>query len=264
MSVSIHGLNFFRKTKCILSQIQLQVVPGKLMALVGPNGCGKSTLLHLICGSLTPNEGSIHVDGKNVSEWSSAELAKRRAMVSQSTQLSFNFKVLEVVLMGRSPQIPWMETQNDIDIAREALALCDVAHLEKRSYTTLSGGEQQRVQVSRALAQIWDPPEDEGSRYLFLDEPTSSLDPAHQELIMTLAQQWAHERGIAVCTVLHDINLACHYADQLVALKDGKVHKNGAVNQVLSAKMMKDVYGVDVNIIPHPENKKPIIIRRSS
>ena len=129
----------------------------------------------------------IFLGEQSISSYSDKELAKRRALVAQSSHLSFGFSSLEVVLMGRIPHYEWIETQKDIDIAHAALELCDVIHLKHRLYPTLSGGEQQRVQVARALAQLWG--NEEGcSKYLFLDEATSNLDPAHQEMMMTIAQ----------------------------------------------------------------------------
>jgi ABC-type hemin transport system ATPase subunit len=165
--------------KALLNDVSLAFNPGEVLALIGPNGAGKSTLLKAVAGELTPTTGVVELEQKPLAAWSLQERARRRAVLPQHSMLDFPFTVLEVVLLGRSPHGGGASV-HDHYIARQALAAVEAAHLEQRLYPTLSGGERQRVQLARVLAQIWEPLPDGTARYLLLDEPTASLDLAHQ------------------------------------------------------------------------------------
>ncbi|PEN07740.1 heme ABC transporter ATP-binding protein [Longimonas halophila] len=242
----------------LIHQVDLTVQPGTLTAVVGPNGAGKTTLLRVASGELTPSTGTVSMDDQPLAACSNREVARRRAVLAQQSHLRFAFPVLQVVLMGRTPHLNGAETARDWQIAESALAAVGLADFAERSFPTLSGGEQQRVQLARALAQIWTPPPS-GNRYLLLDEPTASLDLAHQHRVLTTAAQRAQD-GVGVLAILHDLNLAAQYADQVVMLRDGQVYESGAPAEVLTPSAVQSVFGCPVCVIDHPTQGCPLIV----
>lgn len=235
--------------KKILDDISLELKTGEVVALLGANGAGKSTLLKTMCGDIKLKSGEILLENRNLAAWNYHEIARRRAVFSQHSTLNFPFTAQEVVLLGRNPHIRGTESKKDLEIVREALRTVEAAHLGSQLFPTLSGGEQQRVQLARVLAQVWEQPEN-AARYLLLDEPTSSLDLPHQHLTLQLARQFSHE-NTGVLVVLHDLNLAANYADRLCLMKDGKVYREGNPGSVLTAPTIRDVFNFDVKILEH-------------
>lgn len=232
----------------LLEQVSLAIQPSQFLAVLGPNGAGKSTFLKVLCGEITPSLGMVCFDQRPLRNWKPLELAKRRAVLPQDSSLEFGFTALEVALLGRNPFIRLRETERDVQIAQTALAVVDAAHLESRSYPTLSGGERQRVQLARVLAQIWgdsDTPS-QGS-YLLLDEPTSSLDLAHQHETLAIAKGLS-QQGIGVLAVLHDLNLAAMYATQVAVLARGRLVAYGTPQEVLNQSLIQSVFGVQCQI----------------
>lgn len=242
----------------LLVGVSLTLRPGELLALLGPNGAGKSTLLKLLTGERAPSGGRVTLDGKTLSDWPGRDLARRRAVLPQSTSLAFPFTALEVVLLGRTPHCVGNERDRDQSIAHQALAAADVLHLAERLYTTLSGGERQRVQLARVLAQIWLPPPDGGPRYLLLDEPVAALDPAHQHAILGLARQLT-EQGVGVLAVLHDLNLASRYADRVALLDRGSLVICGSPQDVLQAELLQAVFRIPVRVVRLPDSDRPLL-----
>lgn len=237
----------------ILDGADLEVRAGEVRALVGPNGAGKSTLLSVLTGDRAPSRGHVTVHGAPLSSWSTADLALRRAVLTQDVTVSFPFTVREVVEMGRAPWRGTAFEEDDDAIVDDALAATDVAHLQARSFTTLSGGERARAALSRVLAQR--------TQLLLLDEPTAALDLRHQELVLTLAREHAQAGG-AVVVVVHDIGLAAAYADQVTILAGGRVVGDGPPGTVLTADLLSDVYEHPVEVIEHPDGGAPIILPR--
>jgi iron complex transport system ATP-binding protein len=188
--------------------------------------------------------------------WSRQELARRRAVLLQSSHLSFAFSVSEVVLMGRIPHNHGAESTRDYHIAEQALAYVGLSAFADRLYHTLSGGEQ-RVHLARVLAQIWEPPAKD-ERYLLLDEPTSSLDLLYQQQVLSVARQFARA-GTAVLIILHDLNLAAQYADRILMLKAGQARYTGTPQQVLTTHHIQEVYDTPVAVIRHPHSNTPLI-----
>jgi iron complex transport system ATP-binding protein len=187
------------------------------------------------------------------------ERARTRAVLPQSAALAFGFTGLETVLMGRYPHSLGAARAHDLEIARTALARLDAAHLETRFVTTLSGGELARVQLARVAAQIW--PEAPGApRYLLLDEPIASLDPAHQHLALRTARSFAHAHGCGVLAVLHDINLAAQYADRVVLLRQGRVLAEGAPAPVLTPAALRECFNVEATIVAQPRSDRPLVV----
>ena len=225
----------------VLRGVTLRAQPGRLLALVGPNGAGKSSLLKLLAGLNTPSSGKVTLDGRSLLDWSPMLLACRRAMLSQRVQLGFAFRVEEVVLLGRSPH--GMHTAGSVDqgIVEAALLAVQAAHLRGRNYLELSGGEQQRVQLARVLAQVWE--RGDGPTWLLLDEPEAGLDIAHQHHVLQRAHVFARQ-GHGVIAVLHDLNLAARYADEVALLARGQLLRCGSPLHALDPDVLSRVYGI--------------------
>lgn len=245
----------------ILHDVSLAVEPGEVVVVLGPNGAGKSTLLAVLSGALMPRSGQATLEKRHLSRWSPQALARRRAVLPQRSELAFSFRVLEVVLLGRSPHAGVSSREKDLAVARAALAETESDHLADRVYTTLSGGEQQRVQLARILAQIdfLDTDGQSADRFLLLDEPTSSLDLAHQHMTLKTARR-VSERGIGVVAILHDINLAAMYADRIMVLHRGHVIAEGAPHDVLTEAMVRHAFDLSVTISRHPTRGCPHVI----
>jgi iron complex transport system ATP-binding protein len=242
----------------LIEDASATIRPGQLTAIVGPNGAGKTTLLRVASGELAPSAGTVRMDGHALDVLPPREQARRRAVLPQQSQLHFAFSVLEVVLMGRTPHLQGAESKRDWQIAEAALGAVGMSEFAERSFPTLSGGEQQRVHLSRALAQIWAPPAD-GRRYLLLDEPTASLDLAHQHNVLQAARGLASD-GVGVLAILHDLNLAAQYADHVVVMQQGRVHTQGAPDKVFTPPCIHDVFGWPVCILDHPTQSCPLIV----
>ncbi len=229
----------------ILDDVRLSIAPGTVTAILGPNGAGKSTLLKCLTGALQPDAGRIVLDGTPLGGYSLAALSRKRAVLSQVSFINFPFSVLEIVMMGRSPYGGSHATGSDAGVVREVLESVDAWHLQQRIFPTLSGGEQQRVHLARVLAQVWD----RQHAYLFLDEPTTALDLKHQHQVLGLIRQIAQERNMAICLILHDLNLALQYADQGVLMQDGRVVASGAIREVLTPRNIAAVFEVPAQAV---------------
>ncbi|MEZ5306471.1 MAG: heme ABC transporter ATP-binding protein [Pyrinomonadaceae bacterium] len=245
--------------KTILKDISLDVVPGEITAIVGANGAGKSSLLRILSGERAPTYGRVTLDGNDIAELSHKKLARRRAVLSQFTDLRFPFTGVEVVLLGRNPHIQGGESKLDRRIAIEALEVVEALHLMDRRIDVMSGGERQRIHLARVLAQIWTEREEE-SRYLFLDEPTSSLDIAHQHLTLEIAERFA-ANGLGVVVILHDLNLVSRYADRVLVLKNGQVRAMGAPAENLTSAVIEEVFEVSSVVVDIPGGSgAPLIV----
>jgi iron complex transport system ATP-binding protein len=235
------------------------VRPGRLTAVVGANGAGKTTLLRVASGEQVPTEGIVRMDDTPLNSLSAETQARQRAVLPQHARLGFAFPVFEVVLMGRTPHTRGAaETSRGAEITAAALEAVAMTDFADRAYPTLSGGEQQRVHLARALAQVWEAPT-EGGRYLLLDEPTASLDLAHQHGVLRTARSFADE-GAGVLAVLHDLNLAAQYADHVVVLSGGEVLTQGAPADVLTSETIRTAFDVPVLVQPHPCRECPLVI----
>jgi len=238
----------------ILNEISLRVAPGSIMAVIGPNGAGKTTLVRTISGVLAPRQGRIFVDGVDLAGLSAAQRARYLAVVPQARQLPTAFTVQQSVLLGRTPYLGWLGRTKAIDhqLVEMALEHTRLTALSERRVGELSGGEQQRVLLARALAQ--DTP------ILLLDEPTTHLDLEHQSSFFNLVHKLTADKRLAVLLVLHDLNLAGLYADQVALLVDGRIQTTGTPQQVLTESNIRAVYNVPVDVIPHPEYGTPLIL----
>jgi iron complex transport system ATP-binding protein len=240
----------------LLDNVSLTLTSGSVTAIMGPNGAGKTSLLKAITNEVDINTGSVVFNGQPLEYWSARQRAAMMAVLAQGSQLNFPFTVEEVVALGRTPHSTGV--QRDKEIVAQALALVDCEYLRNRIFTRLSGGEKQRVQFARVLAQIWEPSED-GQQLLVLDEPTASFDLAHQQMMLETIATLTN-RNIAVLIVLHDLNLAISCADQIVMIGCGQVQAVGAPEQVVNPETILQVFGVNIDIVPHPKTGAPVVI----
>jgi iron complex transport system ATP-binding protein len=244
--LAAHDVQLSRDGRHVLKSVSLQAKAGRLLVLVGPNGAGKSSLLSVLAGVLPPTTGRATLDGVSLSQWSTQKLARRRAMLSQKVQLGFAFRVEEVAMLGRSPYTAKGEGADDHRIVDAALRAAHAWHLRGRAYSELSGGEQQRVQLARVLAQVWE--NDGGPSWLLLDEPEAGLDIAHQHFVLQQAQRMTRQ-GWGVIAVLHDLNLAVRYADDVALLAQGQLLRYGSPVQALDPETLSTVYGLPLQRI---------------
>lgn len=236
-----------RRGRCVLHGISLQAHPGRVLALIGPNGAGKSTLLAVLAGLLDPTSGSVTLDGHPLAAWKPHELARRRAMLSQHVHLDFGFRAEEVVMLGRAKHGHPPQGGQDEAIVAAAMQRARVAHLKGRNYLDLSGGEQRRVQLARVLAQLGE--SGHGSAWLLLDEPEAGLDIAHQHEILQQAQATSRQ-GCGVIVVLHDLNLAARYADDVALLAHGRLLCAGSAQRALDPEILSRAYGIPMRRMP--------------
>lgn len=236
----------------LLHNINLNLHAGQTLAIVGPNGAGKTTLLKALMGDLSLAAGKVFFAGKDVNEWPLAKRAKHIAVLPQLSLLNFPYTVNEVVALGRTPHSTGVRL--DRRIVESAMAAMDITYLSGRLYTDLSGGEKQRTQLARVMAQIWRT-EDADKRLLILDEPTSSLDLGHKQQLMQAVQGFAAQ-GAAVIMVEHDIIIAANYAQQMLALQNGRCMAYGPCEEVFNQGMVQQLFGAHVRVLRDPDTGK--------
>jgi len=230
----------------VVNDVSLAIAPGELVGILGPNGSGKTTLLKMLAGTLTPSAGTIQFDRRPLSGWKRRDLARRIALVPQETHAPFDFTVLDIVLMGRFPHLGTfaLEGPDDLAIAKQALASTGASAFADRPFSTLSGGEKQRVVIASALAQ--------SPELLLLDEPTTSLDLGHQLDVQLLLATLNRDRGVTMVLSTHDLNLAAALCRHLILLRSGGVVAQGPTADVLTPETVRALYGVDADVRRHP------------
>jgi len=259
--IEVHDLSVDIGGRTILQGVDLSAPAGQLTAVIGPNGSGKSTLLKALCRDHRYS-GEVLINGRNLTALSPAEAATQRAVLPQSSNLPFPFTVREVVAMGLTAGRPGPTGEALLRLPEQALTAVDLPGFGGRYYGELSGGEQQRVQLARVLCQVWRPVLDGVPRYLLLDEPVSSLDVRHQLMIMDVARRFADSGG-GVIAVLHDLNLAAMYADQVVALRRGEVVAAGPAEQVITDQVVADVFECPLQVGLAPSGGAPFVLPQS-
>lgn len=249
MNIQTDNIQVSFGSKTILQDISLDIRNKEFVGIIGPNGSGKSTFLKCLYRVLQPNHGKIFFDGTEMSSLSHRDTALKMAVVAQHSTVNFDFSVLEMVLMGRSPYKGLLDRDqiDDYEIARHALAQVGLSDFESRNFNTLSGGEQQRVILARALAQR--------TECLVLDEPTNHLDIKYQLELMTIVKRL----DATVVVAIHDLNLAAIYCDRLIALKDGSVVCTGTPHEVLTEDTIRHIYGVFATVQTLPNGRLNII-----
>ena len=249
MNIQTDNIQVSFGSKTILHDISLAIQDKEFVGIIGPNGSGKSTFLKCLYRVLQPSGGKIFFDGTEMSSLSHRDTALKMAVVAQHSTVNFDFSVLEMVLMGRSPYKGLLDRDkiDDYEIARYALEQVGLSDFESRNFNTLSGGEQQRVILARALAQR--------TECLVLDEPTNHLDIKYQLELMTIVKRL----DATVVSAIHDLNLAAIYCDRIIALKDGHIVCSGTPQDVLSSDTIRHIYGVSAMVQTLPDGRLNII-----
>jgi len=238
----------------IVENLSLDVPQGKITVLVGPNACGKSTLLKGFARLLTPSAGQVVLDGQNINSMPSTQVAKVLGLLPQTPIAPDSITVSDLVSRGRYPHQSWLRssTAHDDQIVDEAMAAAGVLELAGRRVDELSGGQRQRVWIAMALAQQTD--------ILLLDEPTTYLDIAYQIEVLDLLMDLNRTRGTTIVMVLHELSLACRYADYLVAMNSGRIVAAGEPSDVVSAELVREVFGIESLVVPDPISGTPSIV----
>ena len=244
-----NNITFRVGSKVLISDISAAFAPGGLHLLVGPNGAGKSTLVKVLARLLRPQTGSVEYEGADVGQAGEAELAKRRAVLSQAIEIAFPLTVREVVMMGRYPHFSGRPGPTDEYIVDEVMQHFDVVEFKHRYYQSLSGGERQRVNFARVLAQLWHHDSVDSCRYLFLDEPLTFLDIRHQIDFMKRIRSFTTGTKVVTVGVVHDLNLAARFADQILILNGGRIVANGTPSDVLTTERIRQVFGVEPTMV---------------
>jgi len=251
--IEARGVTFRAGSRALVDNVSCAFHAGEFVAILGPNGAGKSTLLKLLCGERHLSSGEVFFEGQPLSHWKPGQLARRRAVLPQSSGIPFEFTALDIVLLGRSP---YGDAARYREQALTAMERTDSAKLADRTVNTLSGGELQRVNLARVLLQIEnDSPE---SKALLLDEPISNLDPLHQHATLRLARE-AASQGTGVIVVIHDLNLATQYADRLLLMKSGAVVAEGSPRDVITPEIIQETFSVRSRIVENPLCDAPAV-----
>ena len=253
--MQVQNLTIAYGDRIAVDGVSLQLSPGEIMAIVGPNGAGKSTLLRALNGGVRPLSGQVLLDGIALGQHTRQAVSRRIAVVAQEAELRFPVTVVEFVLGGRYAWASaggWgWETEHDLKIVNEVLRETELTNLENRLMNELSGGERQRCLLARALAA--DTP------FLLLDEPTANMDLAHQASVLALVRSRCNNRNTAAIVITHDINLAAHFADQVLLMKQGKTLALGKPKEVLTPNLLREVFQVEVLVDAHPVTGVPRI-----
>jgi iron complex transport system ATP-binding protein len=252
--LKIEDLSVSYGPRPVLAHVSLEVNSGEVLALIGPNGAGKSSLVRAASGVLPVQTGRVRTNGDDLLALPALQRARRLAVVPQAASLPPAYTVWETVLLGRTPYLNFLGqvSSKDEEIARAALAKVDALDLAGRRIGELSGGEQQRTLLARALAQ--------STPILLLDEPTTNLDLHYQVGFMEIVRSLAHADGLAVLIALHDLNLAARYADRVALLVGGDIRASGTPRQVLTRELISEAYHLPVQVVPHPFADAPLVL----
>ncbi|MBA9083725.1 iron complex transport system ATP-binding protein [Fontibacillus solani] len=248
------GLTLSYGNKTVIQQLNLQIPEGKITVLIGSNGCGKSTLLRSLARLLKPVEGSVIIDGRELAQWSTKEIAKRLAVLPQGPVAPEALTVEQLVKQGRYPHQSWLSqwSKEDEWMVAKALEETGMADFSDRTVDSLSGGQRQRAWIAMALAQ--------GTDMLLLDEPTTYLDLSHQIEVLDLLYELNEREQRTIVMVLHDLNLACRYAHHIVAVQEGSVYDQGAPEEIMTADLVKSVFQMRCDIMKDPLFGTPVFI----
>jgi len=252
--LAIRSLSVGYGERRVLHDLNLDLSPGEILGVIGPNGAGKSTLIRTLSGILMPQSGEVRVDGRTLAELSYAERARLIAVVPQATHLPPAFTAWETVLMGRTPYLNWLgqTSTHDDEIVRQVMLHTDTLELADRRVGELSGGEQQRLLLARALAQA--------APLMLMDEPTAHLDLQYQFSLLDQVRDLATKGKLAVLIVLHDLNLVAHYADQVALLVKGELRALGTPKQVLTAELLSEAYHTPLEVLTLGHNEQPFVM----
>lgn len=253
--VKAQQISYKHKDFYILNEVDVTLGYGEFLAIVGPNGAGKSSLLSVLANEVKSKHNVLFKD-KNISDWKVTELSKHKAKFSQHNSNDIPLEVKDVVMMGRYPYFDGQPRQEDHEAMNNMMYETDVYHLKDREYNTLSGGEKQRVHLSRVMAQLQN---DITNKLIFLDEPLNNLDVKHQYKALDIIKNFTKKENSAI-VVLHDLNLAAQFADKILLMKSGRVAAYGTPTEVFTAKTISDAYNFPCTICDHPITSNPMII----
>lgn len=226
--------------KPVIDQVSVQIKKGKITSFIGPNGAGKSTLLSMVSRLLSKDTGQIWIEGREISEWKNTELAKKISILKQSNHINLRLTVRELVSFGRFPYSQGRLTKEDWEKVDEAIAYMDLTEMQHKNLDQLSGGQNQRAFIAMVIAQ--------NTEYILLDEPLNNLDMKHSVQIMKVLRRLVEELGKTVVIVIHDINFASCYSDYIVALKNGRIVKEGPTESIIDNAVLANIYDMDIPI----------------
>ncbi len=252
----IKNVSYKIQKKSILKDISLEIKANNFLAIVGPNGCGKSSLLKSINGAITLFDGSISLDKKNILSYSPKDLALKRSVLNQSFSFPYSFKAIEIIEMGLYSYE--LEYKKKKELLSYIINKLDISSLEHKNYQVLSGGEQQKVQLARVVLQIYVSPLKE--KYLFLDEPTLNLDIYYQYKILELSKELVIDLGIGVCAILHDLNQAYLYSNEIIMMKEGEIKYKGKTKEILNSENIYEIFHVKSDFVYSKTFDKTILI----
>ncbi len=254
VSLSTQKLSISYQQRQVIDSLDLTLPTAKVSVLIGSNGCGKSTLLKAMARLLTPQSGSVILEGTDIHTSNTAHIARKLAILPQSPVAPEGITVRQLVSLGRFPYQNWLRqwSEEDEQQVNEALRLTGTVALQHRQVDALSGGQRQRVWIAMTLAQA--------TPTLLLDEPTTYLDLAHQVEILELLRGLNQQQGKTIIMVLHDLNLACRYADHLVAVHEGRVYAQGAPQEIMTETLVREVFNLRCRIIDDPFFHTPLCI----
>jgi len=238
--IEIKGLTKRFGKKPVVEDVSVTIEQGTITSFIGPNGAGKSTLLSMVSRLLEADTGEVLLDNNNVNKWKSTEFARRVSILRQSNHINVRLTVRELVEFGRYPYSRGRLTAEDNKFVEQALDYMNMTEIQDKLLDELSGGQKQRAFIAMVIAQDTD--------YILLDEPLNNLDMKHSVQIMKILRKLVDELGKTVIIVLHDINFASVYSDRIVALKDGKLVKNGPTQEIINSDALRDIYDMDIPI----------------
>lgn len=256
--LEVNNISYTIGSKKLLHDISFEGKRGELIGVLGANGAGKSTLLKLLCKELNLQCGNIQLNGTKLCSYGIKELAKVRSVLSQQNYLSISFDVEDLVMMGRYPHFDQDPTEHDRSIIAKTMEMTGTSCFCGRDFNTLSGGEQQRVQLARVLAQIYD----QQNAVLFMDEPLNGMDILYQQQTLSLARKFADEGHLVIC-ILHDINFASQYADKILMLRNGELKAWGEPQEVITKESIYEVFGIAVDLIKDDKYKYPLVVTQA-
>ncbi|HEK9101596.1 ABC transporter ATP-binding protein [Bacillus pfraonensis] len=226
--------------KNVVEDVSIKIAKGKITSFIGPNGAGKSTVLSMISRLLKKDSGEIYIEDKEIGEWNSNELAKKISILKQTNHINLRLTIRELVSFGRFPYSQGNLSKEDWNHIEEAIRYMELEDIQYKYLDQLSGGQRQRAYIAMVIAQ--------NTEYILLDEPLNNLDMKHSVQIMKVLRRLVEELGKTIVIVIHDINFASCYSDRIVALKDGKVMKEGATHEIIDPVVLKDIYDMDIHI----------------
>ena len=247
MSIYSEKISLKYNDKSILEDINIEIKKGMILSILGPNGAGKSSLLNILSGDIESNIGNVFYDNTDIKNISIQERAFIRSVMSQNQPIVFDFSVRDIVEMGWLDKGNIRYSNNINNAIIGVLHDCEIAHLEKRKFNTLSGGEQRRVHFARSLIQLWRESGNKDSRYLMLDEPTSNLDLSHQIKLMNMLKKLAND-GVGILLILHDLNLAFNFSDYIAIIKNGKLFAYDKPLNIINKNILEDVFELTFNV----------------